>query len=106
MDKPVRTRGRLEMLPQASGGLAYALRGMFGGRLYVSPMAHIADEWEDEARAWVGREVEVSGLVGMGSPLHDRRRSGVHLDLELPRAAGRETDRDATRRSRRRSRTW
>jgi hypothetical protein len=66
-DRPVRTRGRLEMVPQASGGLAYALRGMFGGRVYVSPMAHIANEWEDEARAWVGREVEVSGLVGMGA---------------------------------------
>jgi hypothetical protein len=65
-DKPVRTRGRLEMLPQ-TGGVAYVLRGTFGGRLYVIPMSHIANEWESEARRWLGREVQVSGLIHMGT---------------------------------------
>ena len=68
VDKPVRTRGRLEMQPQTGGGgLGYVLRGTFGGRLYVYPMTQVANEWADDARTWLGREVQVSGLVGMGT---------------------------------------
>jgi hypothetical protein len=66
VDKAVRTKGRLEMLPKA-GGLAYALRGTFGGRLYVTPMPQVANEWESEARRWLGGEVQVTGLIGMGT---------------------------------------
>jgi hypothetical protein len=62
VDKPVRTKGRLEMVPQ-SNGVAYALRGIFGGRLFVVPMPYVASEWENDARTWLGRDVQVSGLI-------------------------------------------
>jgi hypothetical protein len=62
IDKPVRTKGRLEMLPQ-SNGVVYALRGTFGGRLIVVPLTYVAPEWESDARMWLGRQVQVSGLI-------------------------------------------
>ncbi len=64
--KAVRTKGRLEMLPQV-GGISFALRGMFGGRLYVVPLTSVADQWEESARTWLGGEVQVSGLVSTGT---------------------------------------
>jgi hypothetical protein len=65
--RPVRTKGRLEVVVQAGTRLTYTLRGIYGGRLYVYPMTSIEDEWETAARTWLGREVQVSGLVSMGT---------------------------------------
>jgi hypothetical protein len=65
-NKAVRTKGRLDVVPQA-GATTYALRGTFGGWLYVTALAQVANEWQEMARSWVGGEVEVSGLVGTGT---------------------------------------
>ncbi len=65
-DKAVRTRGQLEMLP-STGGVRYALRGLFGGHLVLSPTAQAAGEWDVRARRWIGYEVEVTGAVGVGT---------------------------------------
>lgn len=61
-DRAVRTRGRLEMIP-TGGGRSFGLRGTFGGYLYISPRQEIAYPFEQGARIWVGREVEVTGSV-------------------------------------------
>ena len=66
VDKAVRTRGQLDMVP-GSMQVAYCLRGTFGGRLILTPMAEAQADWDQLARTWVGKEVEVTGVVGMGT---------------------------------------
>ncbi len=66
VDKAVRTKGQLEIVPQ-SAGIIYALRGTLGGRLYVTAMTEVANEWQEMARSWIGGEVQVSGIVGTSS---------------------------------------
>jgi hypothetical protein len=67
-DRAVRTHGELEMDPTSTGGpMVYTLRGTFGGRLYLYPTAEAGYDWEQNARQWQGKEVEVTGAVGMGS---------------------------------------
>jgi hypothetical protein len=65
VDKAVRTRGQLEMIPTGRGQ-TYGLRGSFGGYLYVYPRNEVSYEWEQGAKHWTGREVEVTGAVGKG----------------------------------------
>jgi hypothetical protein len=65
IDKAVRTRGELEMIPTGRGQ-TYGLRGAFGGYLYIYPRQEISYEWEQGAKHWTGREVEVTGAVGRG----------------------------------------
>jgi hypothetical protein len=65
-DKAVRTRAQLEMLPSMRGQ-RYSMRGTFGGHVVISPMPDTADEFEMQARRWVGREIEVTGLFGRGT---------------------------------------
>ena len=66
LNKAVRTRGQLDMLPSLHGQ-RYSMRGTFGGRLLISPMADTAAEFEAQAPRWLGREVEVTGLFGVGT---------------------------------------
>ncbi len=65
VDRAVRTRGELEMVPVGSE-VRYALRGTFGGYLYVIPRAEVSYEFEQGARRWVGKELEVTGSVSQG----------------------------------------
>ncbi|HSD25841.1 MAG TPA: Ig-like domain-containing protein [Vicinamibacteria bacterium] len=65
VDKAVRTRGELDMDP-STGRVTYSLRGTFGGRLYLYPTTEAGPDWENNARQWLGREVEVTGAVGLG----------------------------------------
>jgi hypothetical protein len=62
----VRTRGVLEMFP-SGGQVVYALRGTFGGRLYLVPVVEAQSEWELRAPKWQGYEVEVTGAVEAGN---------------------------------------
>jgi hypothetical protein len=66
VNKAVRTRGELDMLP-GSLRVTYCLRGTFGARLVLTPTAEAGMNWEDLARTWVGKEVEVTGAIGMTS---------------------------------------
>ncbi len=63
--RAVKTRGPLEMIPTGSGR-QYGLRGTFGGYLYIYPRQEIAGTYEDQARRWGGKEVEVQGSVERG----------------------------------------
>jgi hypothetical protein len=64
--KAVRTRSRLETVP-GSTGIAYALRGTFGGYLHLVPTPEAQMDFERMARTSTGREVEVTGGVETGS---------------------------------------
>jgi Bacterial Ig-like domain len=65
-DKAVRTRGSFEMIPTGNGR-QYGLRGTFGGYLYIIPRTEVAAEYESRAMRWVGREVEVTGSIAVGT---------------------------------------
>jgi len=64
--KAVRTRGQLDLTP-GSTQLVYSLRGTSGGRLIILPMQEAGMEWEQQARRWTGKDVEVTGAIGLGS---------------------------------------
>ena len=66
VDKAVRTRGQLDMYPMSTQ-LTYCLRGTFGGRLLITPVTEASYDWERNARQWVGKEVEITGAIGMGT---------------------------------------
>jgi hypothetical protein len=59
LERAVHTRGNLEFLGRES----WALRGGFGGRILIIPVREVAAYFEDEARRWMGREVEITGVV-------------------------------------------
>jgi len=62
--KAVRTRAQLEMMPSLNR--VYALRGTFGGYLYLYPVPEVAQDFENEMKKFLGKEVEVTGGVGTG----------------------------------------
>jgi hypothetical protein len=66
IDKAVRTHGQLDM-EVSTGRMSYCLRGTFGGRLFLVPVSEAGADWEQEARRWVGKEVEVTGAVQMST---------------------------------------
>jgi len=66
IDRAVKTRGELDMVP-STGRIQYALRGTFGGHLYIYPTAEAGQDWETDARTWGGKEVEVTGAIGTGT---------------------------------------
>ena len=70
--RAVRTRGKFEMIPSGRGQ-QYGLRGTFGGYLYIYPRQEIAATFEQEARRWGGREVEVQGSVDRGQDQETRQ---------------------------------
>jgi Bacterial Ig-like domain len=77
--RAVRTRGQFEMIPTGSGQ-QYGLRGTFGGYLYIYPRQEVVATFEQEARRWAGREVEVQGSVDRGqSP--DTRQPIVYIAI-------------------------
>jgi hypothetical protein len=63
--RAVRTRGQFEMIPSGRGQ-QYGLRGTFGGYLYIYPRQEVIATFEQEARRWAGKEVEVQGSVDRG----------------------------------------
>jgi hypothetical protein len=70
--RAVRTRGQFEMIPTGRGQ-QYGLRGTFGGYLYIYPRQEVVATFEQEARRWAGREVEVQGSVDRGQDPETRQ---------------------------------
>ena len=64
-ERAVRVSGRLDML-NAVGERAWAL-GDLGARVVVVPLRVVAARFEDDARTWIGREIEITGVVGQGT---------------------------------------
>jgi hypothetical protein len=63
--RAVKTRGPFELI-LTGRQQAYGFRGTFGNYLYVIPRQEVAATFEQEARKWSGREVEVQGSVERG----------------------------------------
>jgi hypothetical protein len=65
-DRAVRVSGKLDMLANAGrssgSSLAWAL-GDFSSRVVIAPVRAVAARFEDDARRWVGREIEITGVV-------------------------------------------
>ena len=61
--RAVRTKGRLEM--GMTMGRSYLLKSLFGHTVGVQPINEISREFEDEALAMMGREVQVTGVLGL-----------------------------------------
>ncbi len=62
----VKTRGQLDMYP-GSTTETYQLRGTFGGAVILLPIAEMGVDFLERARRWLGKTVEVSGLVQQGA---------------------------------------
>jgi len=75
--RAVRTRGTFELI-LTGRQQNYGYRGTFGKYLYVLPRQEIAGTFEEQARRWSGREVEVSGSVERGQN-PDTGQSMVYL---------------------------
>jgi hypothetical protein len=75
--RAVRTRGTFELI-LTGRRQSYGYRGTFGKYLYVLPRQEIAGTFEEQARRWSGREVEVSGSVEVGQN-PDTGQSMVYL---------------------------
>ncbi len=61
--RAVRTTGRLEFSIH-SRGRQLVLRAPFGGEAWIFPVQDIEFEFEQASRAWLGKEVQVTGVVG------------------------------------------
>jgi hypothetical protein len=66
-NRAVRTRGNLDFLhSQTTTDLVYTL-GTFGRRAVILPVPETQGAWRQDAPRWLGREVEVTGLVSVGN---------------------------------------
>jgi len=72
-NRAVTTSGRLEMVAM-TGSRLYAI-SCLQGRAILYPVNEIQGRWEDEAMRFLGREVEVSGVVGLGEDPERRNRT-------------------------------
>jgi len=64
-ERAVRVSGKLDMLAGV-GKRAWAL-GDFGARVVIIPVQVVAARFEDDARTWIGREIEITGVVSQGT---------------------------------------
>jgi len=62
--RAVRTSGRLDMLG-TTGGRIWALATL-GSRAILFPVREAQNAFEMDARQWLGREIEVTGVVSLG----------------------------------------
>ena len=63
-DRAVRTTGKLELLATSR---SWALSEYIGARVLIRPVQEVGGRFEDEAPRWYGREMEVAGVVSLGS---------------------------------------
>ena len=64
--RSVKTSGRLDFASNTSSGVGtsrYALRDGYGNAVRLIPMPDVATEFEDQAKTWLGRDIEVTGVV-------------------------------------------
>lgn len=61
--RAVRTTGRLDLASSAGSGFRFTLRSMYNSAALLVPVPNVATEWEHRAREWLGRTVEITGVV-------------------------------------------
>jgi hypothetical protein len=59
--RAIRTKGRLD--PVMGLGRGYLLKSVFGNSVGVQPVSEVSREFEDQARVWLGLEVQVTGVL-------------------------------------------
>ncbi len=66
--RAVRTTGTLDMLQGSGSSMSngWALKA-FNGRVIVVPVREVAARFEDEARLWFGRDIEITGVIEQGT---------------------------------------
>jgi hypothetical protein len=77
--RAVRTRGTLEWI-LSGRQQRFGMRGTFGGYLYIFPRQEVAYAFEQAARSWVGKEVEVTGSVDRGQD-PDTQQAMVYIAI-------------------------
>lgn len=77
-EKAVRVSGRLDMLAVV-GARAWAL-GQHGARVIIRPMRVVANRFEEDAQRWIGRDIEITGVVGQGTDPQNNQLS-VTIDF-------------------------
>jgi hypothetical protein len=64
--RSIRTKGMLEIATgtalTGNSGIQPAFRGSFGAYVLLTPVSDISFEWDQEAKRWYGKEVEVTGV--------------------------------------------
>ena len=67
--RSVRTSGRLDLSSATTGvgGSRYAMRDGFGHSVRLIPVGEVASEFEQQAKFWLGHEIEITGVVGSDS---------------------------------------
>jgi len=73
--RSVTTSGRLDMI-LVSGSRTWALRGTLG-RAILALFPETRDRFEDDALRWVGRDVEVKGVVSVGQDPQHRTQTAI-----------------------------
>ena len=66
LGRAVRTHGVLE-ISNISREVRPSLRGTFGHYILLYPVTEVQFEWEQEAKRWYGKEVEITGVFGQGA---------------------------------------
>ena len=62
--RAVRTSGRLDLANTTGGSRSrYAMRDVFGHSVRLAPVSEVSREFEDQARYWLGHEIEVTGVL-------------------------------------------
>jgi hypothetical protein len=64
--RAVRTRGSLEM-SNMNRQVTPSLRGTFGSYILLTPVSEVQFEWDQEAKKWYGKEVEITGVFSEGT---------------------------------------
>jgi hypothetical protein len=64
-NRAIRTSGRLDLSTSSMGGAAtrYAMRDSFNHSARLVPVHNIAAEFDDQARHWLGHEIEITGVL-------------------------------------------
>jgi hypothetical protein len=75
VDRAVRVTGKLNMLAGTTGR-DWAL-GDFSVQIRIVPIREIGARFDDSARTWGGREIEVSGVVSLGAHPMSQARIAV-----------------------------
>jgi hypothetical protein len=82
-ERAVRVSGKLDMVPGASNSGAAGriwYLGDLGARIMIVPVREAALRFEDEAFRWVGREIEITGVVTRESdPTNQQSTVVVHF---------------------------
>jgi hypothetical protein len=74
-ERAIRVSGRLEMLTSV-GQRAWAL-GDPGGRAVIFPVRAVAARFDLDARTWIGREIEITGVASQGTDPESHQRTTV-----------------------------